>query len=118
LPEILVDENVPTSVMQFLKKRGLTATRVSEANLKGAKDQTIAQYAAKHNITMLTLDTDFAQIYHALHKGTITAIGIRAKPAPPTNITEILEATLKKIKVEELRKKLAIITKNRIRIIA
>lgn len=83
MPEILVDENVPTSVMQFLKKRGLTATRVSEANLKGAKDQTIAQYAAKHNITMLALDTDFAQIYHALHKGTITAIGIRAKPAPP-----------------------------------
>ena len=28
----LVDEKVPTSVMQFLKKRGLTTTRVSEAN--------------------------------------------------------------------------------------
>jgi hypothetical protein len=42
----------------------------------------------------------------------------RAKPAPPTNITEILEATLKKIRVEELRKKLTVITKNRIRIIA
>lgn len=37
---------------------------------------------------------------------------------PTTNITEILEATLKKIKVEELRKKLTIITKNRIGIIA
>jgi len=60
LPQILVDENIPISVMEWLRKRGLTAIRLSEVNLKGAKDETIAKYATENNMTILTLDTDFA----------------------------------------------------------
>jgi len=37
LPQILVDENVPMSVMEWLKKIGLNAIRASEAGLIGAK---------------------------------------------------------------------------------
>jgi len=103
--------------MEWLKKKGIPATRLSEVNLKGAKDETIAKYAAKNNMTILTLDTDFAQIYHSLLKGSLSVIVVRVKPATPTSIIETLNAALKKTKINELQNKLTIITKKRIRII-
>jgi predicted nuclease of predicted toxin-antitoxin system len=70
LTGILIDENVPNNVKEWLKSKGLNITNVSETSLKKAKDYAIAEYAAKNNMTILTLDTDFAQIYHTLKKGT------------------------------------------------
>jgi predicted nuclease of predicted toxin-antitoxin system len=42
LPKILADENIPLSAMEWLKRKGFTVLRVSEINLKGAKDNIIA----------------------------------------------------------------------------
>jgi predicted nuclease of predicted toxin-antitoxin system len=117
LPKILTDENIPTSTIKWLKEKGFKATRTTEISLKGAKDSTIAEYAAKNNMTILTLDTDFAHIYHSIYKDKLTVIVIRVKPATPTNIIETLRAALKKIKIDEVQNKLVIITKKRIRII-
>jgi len=118
LTQILVDENVPKSVRKWLNKKGFTTTSVFDTDLKGAKDEAIARYAAKNNMTILTLDTDFAQIYHTLLKGTLTVIVIKAKPATPTNIIEILNAAQQKLNINEIQNKLVIITKKRIRIIS
>lgn len=118
MPQILVDENVPISVMKWLKKKGLKATRVSETELKGAKDENIAKYAVKNDLIILTLDTDFAYIYYNVFRGLLTAIVVRVKPPTPANIIEALNTTLKKIKLDELQKKLTIITKKKVRIIA
>jgi len=117
LHRILVDENVPISVMEWLKKRGLNVIRVSEIGLGGAKDENIAKYAVKNNLIILTLDTDFAYIYHNVFRGLITVIVVRVKPPTPISIIEALNITLKKIKLDELQKKLAIITKKKMRII-
>ncbi len=117
MPQILIDENVPKTVMEWLKKRRLNVLRVSEAGLRGAKDETIAKYAIKNDMIILTLDTDFAYIYHNVFRGSLTVIVVRVKPPTPANIIEALNTTLKKIKLDEFRKKLAIITKRKIRII-
>lgn len=117
MPQILIDENVPISVMEWLKKKGLNAKRVSEVGLRGAKDENIAKYAIKNNMIILTLDTDFAYIYHNVFRGSLTVIVVRVKPPTPANIIEVLNTTLKKIKLDEFQKKLAIITKRKIRII-
>ncbi len=117
MPQILIDENVPISVMEWLKKRGLNVKRLSEAGLIGAKDEKIAKYAVKNKMIVLTLDTDFAYIYHSIFRGLLTVIVVRVKPPTPINIIEALNITLKKIKLDELQKKLAVITKRRIRII-
>ena len=108
----------PISVVEWLNKRGLSVIKVSEAGLKGAKDEIVAKYAINNNMIILTLDTDFAYIYHSVFKGSLTAIVIRVKPPTPTNIIETLDTALKKVKLEELEKKLAIITKRKVRIIA
>lgn len=117
MPKILADENIPKSVTEWLRKTGFNITTVSETSLKGAKDRAIAEYASKNNFTVLTLDTDFAQIYHTLLKNKLTVIVIRANPPTPTNIIEILNAAQQKIQISEIKNKLAIISKKKIRII-
>jgi len=90
LPRILIDENVPKSVVELLEKKSFKFTNVSETRLKGAKDKTIAEYASQSKMTILTLDTDFAQLYHTVMKGALAVIVVKAKPATPSNIIEIL----------------------------
>jgi predicted nuclease of predicted toxin-antitoxin system len=90
LPRILVDENVTWKIREWLKQQGFDTINVSEMGLKGKKDQVIAEYAAKNNLIILTLDTDFAQIYHNSPKGTLGVIVIRANPSVPAVILETL----------------------------
>jgi predicted nuclease of predicted toxin-antitoxin system len=87
-------------------------------NLKSAKDQAIAEYAAKNSMTNLTLDTDFAQIYHNSPKGTLGVIVIRANPSTPANILENLNRAHKKINLKKTHNQLIIITNRKIRIIS
>ena len=117
MPQKLAAENVPISVMEWLKKRGLNVIRVSEAGLRGAKDENIAKYAVKNKMIILTLDTDFAYIYHDIFRSSLTVIVVRVKPPTPINIIEALNKTLKKIELDELQKKLAIATTNKLRIV-
>jgi predicted nuclease of predicted toxin-antitoxin system len=81
-------------------------------------DYAIAEYAAKNNMAILTLDVDFAQIYHTLKKGALSVIVIKANPATAFNILETLITAHKKINLHEAQNKLIIITKKRIRIIS
>ena len=117
MPQIIVDENIPRSVKEWLLKRGFELTSVAQAHLKSAKDHAIAEYAMKNNLTIFTLDNHFSQIYHILKKEQITVIIIKAKPATSSNIIKTLEAAQEKIDLKAVKSKLVIISKNKIRII-
>jgi predicted nuclease of predicted toxin-antitoxin system len=117
LPNIIVDENIPRGVREWLLNRGFEVTNVVQVHLKSAKDLTIAEYAIKNNLTIFTLDNHFSQIYRMLKKEQITIIIIKAKPATPSSIIEILEAAQQKIDLKTVRNKLIIISKRKIRII-
>jgi len=117
LTHILVDENVPKNVREWLKRKGFDVTNVSETNLKMAKDHKIAEYAAKNKMIILTLDLDFAQIYHTLKKGSLSVIVVKATPSTASSILETLIIAHQKINLHEAQNKLIMITKNKIRII-
>ena len=117
MPRVLVDENVTKNVREWLKRKGFSTINVSETNPKSAKDYYIAEYAAKNRMTILTLDPDFAQIYHTFQKGTLAVIVVKANPATPANILETLIAAQQRINLKEIQNKLVIITKKKIRII-
>ena len=82
--QLLVDENVSVSVMDWLKNRGLDVRRVSEVGLKGVENEEVARYAIKNDMVIPTLDTDFAYIYHELFRGSLGIIVIRVKPRQPS----------------------------------
>ncbi|MGD0996434.1 MAG: DUF5615 family PIN-like protein [Candidatus Bathyarchaeia archaeon] len=115
---MLVDESVTRNVREWLKKQGFDTINVSDTNLKGAKDQEIAEYAAKNDMTILTLDTDFAQIYHNSPKGTLSIIVIRVSHSTPAAILETLSRAHEKINLKKTHNQLIIITQRKIRIIS
>ena len=86
--------------------------------MKSAKDSAIAKYAAEKRLQVLTLDSDFAQLYHNIFRGRITVLLVKANPTTAENIIVILDSALKKIRKAETQNKLLIITKKRIRIIS
>ncbi len=115
---IIVDENIPESVSEYLTSRGFKTYKISEDFLKSAKDSVIAKYAAEKGMQVLTLDSDFAKLYHNIFRGRITVLLIKVNPTTSENIIRILEAALEKIRKAENQNKLIIITKKRMRIIS
>ena len=116
--QILVDENVPRDVREWLAKNGFDTVNISQIYLKRANDYAIAEYAAKNRMAIITLDKGFAQMYRMFRKGTLTVIIPRANPATPTNIIEALNTAQQKVNLCEIQNKLVIITKKRIRIVS
>jgi len=113
----LVDENVTEKVSIWLKRKGFKTVKVSDTDFKSAEDSDIAEYAHQKSMTILTLDMDFAQIYHALYRGKLGVIVLRANPSTSATILETLMAAERRIDLREVKNKLCIITKNRIRIV-
>lgn len=118
MPHFLVDESVTRNIKEWLKKQGFDTINVSSTNLKGAKDQEIAEYAAKNNLTILTLDTDFAQIYHNSPKGTLGVIVVRVSHSTPSTILETLSRAHEKINLKKTHNQLIIISQRKIRMIS
>jgi len=97
---------------------GLRVKRVSEVGLRGSMDEDIAKYAIRNNMIVLTLDKDFAHIYHNRFSGLLGVIVVRVKSPTPTNIIKALDTTLRKIRPDQFEKKLTVITERKVRIIA
>lgn len=115
---MIIDENIPKDVKEWLSKKGFETVTVSKLLLKSAKDQVIAEYAAKNKMAIITLDKGFAQLYRTFQKGTpLTVLIIKANPPTPINIIETLNLAQNKINLKEIQNKLVIITKRKIRII-
>ena len=74
MTQILLDENIPRGVKEWLMKNGFDIISISQTYLKSAKDYAIAEYAAKNYLPLITLDHGFAQLYRILQKGTFTVI--------------------------------------------
>lgn len=118
MAKLIVDENIPKDVEEWLVKKGFEAVNVSKLRIRSAKDHVIVEYAAKNKMAIITQDKGFAQLYLAFPKGTpLTVIIVKANPPTPINIIETLNLAQNKINLKEIQNKLVIITKRKIRII-
>jgi predicted nuclease of predicted toxin-antitoxin system len=57
--KILLDANVPISLVEYLSSFSLKVFHILKSNLKSASDQTIFQYAQKKKYLIITFDKDF-----------------------------------------------------------
>lgn len=58
----LVDEDLPRSTGDLLRRYGHEAVDVRDVGLRGAKDSQIASYAQSEGLCLVTGDLDFADI--------------------------------------------------------
>lgn len=95
MSKLLLDENIPVSVMKKLKKAGHDIEHINK-KLKGKSDKEVLEYALKTKRIIVTLDCDFCGFKKIKHYGIIKVSGKLKEPE-----TAVIEV-LKKFKDVEL----------------
>ena len=74
----LVDEDLPRSAVELLRRHGHEANDVRDLGLRGAKDSEVASYARQNGLCLLTGDFDFSDIrnYPPAHYSGIVVLKV------------------------------------------
>lgn len=64
---LLIDQNVPDSIAQFLRERGHDVALVRDTLGRAAPDQLIELTAAREGLIVVTLDKDFHRFRKQIH---------------------------------------------------
>jgi predicted nuclease of predicted toxin-antitoxin system len=115
VPRILLDENIPRSIADWLVKKGYTVARTSDIGLRGKSDTALIRFSQTESMIIVTLDEDFIKL-HRQFKKPFGAIVVRTHPATPSKVERLLRNLLSNVKIEKYTKDLLIITDAEIRI--
>ena len=115
---ILLDQNIPKRVRDWMKQKGFEIVVLADVNLRGAPDKKIAEFAIENNLAILTQDADFAKLYHTLCRRKLTVILVNTKEGTAQSIIQALSKAQLKINLKITKNKLVIITKGRLRVVS
>ena len=111
---ILADENIPLSVVKFLKKEGHDVVTLYDLNKRGISDIEVVETAEKDDRIILTLDLDFGHMYYFSEHAKINIMVVRPKIIFPENIIKCLN---KFFDLNIKSKGLIVISEKKVRII-
>jgi len=114
----LIDEDLPRSTGDLLRKYGHDAIDVRDIGLKGSKDSEVAAYAQKEGLSLLTGDFDFSDIrkYPPRQYKGLVVLKVPGM-ATASYILNLLESFLKQREVVvQILGKLAIVEMGRVRL--
>jgi predicted nuclease of predicted toxin-antitoxin system len=118
LARILIDQNMPKRVMDWLKQKDFEIVTLADANLRGAADKKIAAFAIQNNMAVLTQDVDFAKMYHTLYRRKLAVILVNTKEGTTQSIIQALDKAQLRLNLKNVQNQLVIITERRIRIVS
>ncbi len=99
----LVDENVSPATADQLKRAGYDVIGIRKIKRARLSDYEIAAYAASNNMIVVTLDKDFAKIYHLTMRGKLGILLVRVKPSTVENVNNSLRKFLKRVDLADER---------------
>ncbi len=111
-----VDENLPVEVAQLLRKAGYEATTVAEQGLSGRSDEHIASICQHEQCTLITLDTDFADIRTYPPEQYPGLVVLRLKQQDKSYVLRITTLLLRTLATQPLDGRLWIVEERRVRI--
>ena len=104
--------------MDWLKQKGFEIVTLADANLRGATDKNIADFAIQNNMAVLTQDVDFAKMYHTVYRRKLAVILVNTKEGTTQSIIQTLDKAQLRLNLKNVQNQLVIITKKRIRIVS
>ena len=75
--KFLLDENLPSSFADLLKKEGVEVRHVSEVSLENTDDNVIVSFAARSGEVIITYDLDFSRIISSITSQSPSLITLR-----------------------------------------
>ena len=112
----LLDQGLPRSTVDELKRLNINSTYVGEIGLAFAKDIEIIKKAIELNSIIVTLDSDFHAILALNNLRKPSVIRIRMEGLKANDISSLLLEVLKKAEKELKNGSVISVTKNGIRI--
>jgi predicted nuclease of predicted toxin-antitoxin system len=116
MPKILLDQNIPRPISAWMRQRGFNIVTLTDINLYDVEDQEIAAYAAKNNLTILTQDHHFIQIYQTQYRRRLTVVLIKTKEAIPLEILKVILGAHAKIDLHKIQNQLVLASEKKIRV--
>jgi len=113
----LFDENLSVAVAIWAETTlasDVLGARV--AGLSGKPDRAVRRYAIDHDRILVTLDADFGNLIRFSPGGTPGVIWLRPRPPTEANIRALLAKWLPKLSTADLRGKLAVVEKDKLRV--
>ncbi len=111
-----IDENLPVEVAELLGQAGYDALTVIDQSLVGSSDLHLASVCQSEMRTMVTLDTDFADIRAYPSAEFAGLVVLRLKQQDKLHVLSVISRFIKVLSVEELEGQLWIVDENQIRI--
>lgn len=94
----LLDEHIPSSVAEELEGRGVDVKTVYDAELDGAPDTEILEFAEQHKRVIVTQDSDFLKFDKEKHPGIV----FLTEPTGIGDLTKELAKVLENFEPEDL----------------
>jgi predicted nuclease of predicted toxin-antitoxin system len=114
--KFFLDENISPQHAVRLRSLGYDAVAAFELGLSGASDPQIRSAAIADGRILVTLDADFGNILRYPADTTPGVIWLRLHPPTETAIIEALDRLIKRLRLEGLEGKLAVVDEDKIRI--
>jgi len=114
--EFKIDENLPVEAAELFNQAGHDAITVTDQQLGGKPDSTIATICQQEHRALVTIDTDFADIRIYPPKEFRGLIVIRLKQQDKPHVLEVLQRLIPVFPDEPLEEHLWIVEEDRIRI--
>jgi predicted nuclease of predicted toxin-antitoxin system len=111
-----IDENLPAEVAGLLKQEGFDALTVHDEDIIGSSDSQIALICQREKRSLVTLDTDFADISTYPPMDYSGLIILRLKTQDKRSVLDVFQRLIKVIPEEKLEHQLWIVDENRVRV--
>lgn len=93
--KFLSDENLPRSILRYLRSQGHNVKDIQEEGLRGLPDEQIVEIASREERIIITYDKDFIAFQQDIRG--FSAILLRFPRVPPRDVIPYLEALLDSI---------------------
>jgi predicted nuclease of predicted toxin-antitoxin system len=116
MARFLTDENIPPSVIQYLKSKGLDVRAIREFVPAGSPDLEVITVARQEGRILLTFDKHFANILLYPLGTHVGIIRIRLHPPLIGDILDTLDNFFRNVDLNEIRGSLVILERDGFRI--
>lgn len=96
--KFLLNENIPPSLVDYLRSEGYDSIHSFNAGLSGKKDEEVIQFASINEYVIITHDLDYGRIISLSGEAKPSVITLRQKSVSLKIIAESLVITLPQIK--------------------
>lgn len=113
--KLLLDENLPPSIVPRLEHIGYTCKHIRDFELSGNPDIAIVEFAEKDDWIILTHDLDFSRIISVSGRTKPSVITFRLDKISTSIIMELLKSNLPSLEDKLIQGSLVTISSDKIR---